>query len=151
MINYDDFAKLEIKIGTIISVEIVEGADKLLKLMVDVGETKGLSEEEGSSAGGTTQDLLSHSPSEAKENDQKVYSSGTESEVAAPRQIISGIREFFEDPQILVGRQCPFLVNLEPRVIRGFESQGMILAASTESGFALLHPDREINSGARVK
>lgn len=121
MVNYDDFAKLEIKIGTILSVEIVEGADKLLKLMVDVGETKERSGEEGGD------------------------------EVAAPRQIVSGIREFFEDPQSLVGRQCPFLVNLEPRVIRGFESQGMILAASTESGFALLHPDKELTPGARVK
>ncbi|MEX2340829.1 MAG: tRNA-binding protein [Candidatus Paceibacterota bacterium] len=123
MINYDDFAKLDIRIGTILSVEIVEGADKLLRLMVDVGL---------SSAGGTTQDV-------------------EDGEDAAPRQIISGIREFFEDPQSLVGRQCPFLINLEPRVIRGFESQGMILAASTETGFALLHPDREIDSGAKIK
>lgn len=121
MISYEDFAKLEIKIGTILSVEVVEGADKLLRLMVDVGETKDLSEEEG---GG---------------------------QVAVPRQILSGIREFFEDPQILVGKQCPFLVNLETRVIRGFESQGMILAASTEAGFALLHPSKELDSGARVK
>ncbi len=120
MINYDDFAKLEIKIGTILSVEIVEGADKLLKLMVDVGETRELSEEEGG-------------------------------EVVVPRQIVSGIREFFEDPQSLVGRQCPFLVNLEPRIIRGFESQGMILAASTDAGFALLHPDKELAPGAKVK
>ena len=150
MISYDDFAKLEIKIGTILSVEIVEGAHKLLKLMVDVGETRELSEEV-SSASGATQDLLSDSPSEAKENNQKVYSSGTEGRVVVPRQIISGIREFFEDPQSLVGRQCPFLVNLEPRIIRGFESQGMILAASNETGFALLHPDRELAPGARVK
>lgn len=119
MISYDDFAKLEVKIGTILSVEIVEGADKLLKLMVDVAETR----EEGEDA----------------------------VQVPAPRQIISGIREYFEDPQTLVGKQCPFLVNLEPRVIRGFESQGMILAASTDAGFALLHPDREIGAGARVK
>ncbi len=150
MINYDDFAKLEIKIGTILSVEVVEGADKLLKLMVDVGETRELSEE-ASSAGGATQDLLNDSSSEAKENDQKEYSSGTEGRVAVPRQIVSGIREFFEDPQSLVGKQCPFLVNLEPRIIRGFESQGMILAASTDAGFALLHPDKELTPGARVK
>lgn len=84
-ISYADFAKLEIKIGTILSVEIVPEADKLLRLMVDVAE----------------------------EN---------------PRQIVSGIREFFADPQSLVGRQCPFLTNLAPRTIRGLESQGMILA-----------------------
>lgn len=108
MISYEDFAKLEIKIGTIMNVEIVEGADKLLKLMVDVGE-------------------------------------------GMPRQIVSGIREFFEDPQVLVGKQCPFLTNLETRAIRGFESQGMILAASAEESFALLHPHVSLVPGAKVK
>ena len=38
MISYDDFAKLEIKIGTIVAVEVIEDADKLLKLTVDLGE-----------------------------------------------------------------------------------------------------------------
>lgn len=121
MISYDDFTKLEIKIGTILAVEVVEGADKLLKLMVDVGEVRELGEEEG---GG---------------------------EAPAPRQIISGIRKYFEDPQSLVGKQCPFLVNLEPRVIRGFESQGMILAVSHENVFALLHPHQALPAGAKVK
>lgn len=115
MISYDDFAKLDIRIGTIKTVEIVEDADKLLKLTVDVGE----SDEAG---------------------------------IATYRQIVSGIRTFFEDPQVLVGTQCPFLVNLEPRVIRGFESQGMILAASTLlGGFALLHPSAELPQGSKVK
>ncbi len=115
MISYDDFAKLEIRIGEIKTVEIVEGADKLLKLAVDMGEAN----EDGT---------------------------------PRHRQIISGIRTYFEDPQSLVGRKCPFLANLEPRVIRGFESQGMILAASTEEGgFALLHPHTEIPAGAKIK
>ena len=38
MINIEDFTKLEIKIGTILSAEKLEGADKLLKIMLDVGE-----------------------------------------------------------------------------------------------------------------
>lgn len=108
MISYEDFAKLEIKIGTILSVEVVEDADKLLKLMVDVGEEE-------------------------------------------PRQIISGIREYFDDSQSLVGKQCPFLTNLEPRVIRGFESQGMILAASHEDIFGLLVPSNVLPSGTKLK
>ncbi len=107
-ITYDDFAKLDIVIGTITHVEIIEGADKLLKLLVDVGEEK-------------------------------------------PRQILSGIREYILDIQSLVGKQCPFLVNLEPRTIRGFESQGMILAPSNNDAFALLHPSRSLNSGSSVK
>jgi methionyl-tRNA synthetase len=115
MISYDDFAKLDIRIGTIKTVEVIEGADKLLKLVVDVGETN-----------------------EAGE--------------ATYRQIVSGIRTYFEDPQVLVGKQCPFLVNLEPRVIRDFESQGMILAASTTEGeFALLHPSAELPQGSKIK
>ena len=114
MISYEDFSKLEIKIGTIISVEVVENTDKLLRLMVDLAEV----DEEGESK---------------------------------PRQIISGIREFFTDPEELVGKKCPFLTNLEPRIIRGLESQGMILAASSGDEFALLHPDREIESGAKIR
>ncbi len=115
MISYDDFAKLDIRIGEITTVEIVEGADKLLKLTVDLKEQN----EDGT---------------------QKV------------RQIVSGIRTFFEDPQTLVGRKCPFLVNLEPRVIRGFESQGMILAVSTPEGdFALLSPHTDIPAGSKIK
>ena len=107
-ITYDQFSALDIRIGKILTVEIVPDADKLLKLTVDVGEEK-------------------------------------------PRQIISGIRPYFADPQELVGRLCPFIVNLAPRVIRGLESQGMILAASTEDSFALLHPHTELNPGAKVK
>jgi len=96
-ISFDDFMKVHIKIGTIVAVEIVPDADKLLKLTVDLGE-------------------------------------------AEPRQIVSGIREYFEDEQTLVGRQSPFVTNLAPRTIRGLVSQGMILAAG-EDTFALLSPD----------
>lgn len=68
-----------------------------------------------------------------------------------PRQIISGIRMFFEDPQVLVGRQCPFLINLAPRVIRGLESQGMILAAGDDEVFSLLHPSNDIPPGTTIR
>ncbi len=108
MITYDDFAKLEIKLGTIKTVEIVEGADKLLRLEVDFGESEF-------------------------------------------RQILSGIREYFEDEQSLVGKQCPFITNLAPRTIRGLESNGMILAASADSGLALLHPNIDLPTGTKVK
>lgn len=107
-ISYDDFAKLEIKIGTIKEVEIVPDADKLLRLMVDVGEE-------------------------------------------APRQIISGIREFFDDEQSLVGKQCPFITNLEPRMIRGQESNGMILAAGDGDMFSLMHPTKLLAPGTRLR
>lgn len=40
MIKYEDFAKLEIKIATIVEAEKVAGADRLLKLVVDTGEER---------------------------------------------------------------------------------------------------------------
>lgn len=107
MINYEDFAKLEITIGKVIEAEIVEDADKLLKLTVDFGH----------------EDV---------------------------RQVISGIREYYPNPEDIVGIRCPFLTNLEPRVIRGLESQAMILAASTEEAFSLLVPSSDIVEGSRV-
>lgn len=114
MINYDDFAKLDIRIGEVLSVELIEGADKLLKCMVNVGDV----DTEGN---------------------------------MVPRQILSGIREYLEDPQSIVGKKFPYLVNLEPRTIRGFESAGMILAASHEGALALLAPTADIPAGVRVK
>lgn len=107
IITYEDFAKLDIVIGKIVSAEVVPEADKLLRLLVEVGEEK-------------------------------------------PRQIISGIRTYFANPDELVGKQCPFILNLEPRVIRGFESQGMVLAADREGVFSLLVPTPELPAGTRV-
>ena len=69
-----------------------------------------------------------------------------------PRQIVSGIALHFPDLSALVGKKCMFVVNLEPRLIRGIESQGMILAVSTEDGkFSLLEPNTEIPAGTRAK
>ena len=112
MITIDDFAKVEIRIGLILSAEKIEGSDKLLKLSVDMGEE-------------------------------------------APRQIVSGIAAFFPDPQALVGTRCAFAANLEPRTIRGFESQGMILAVSGQTDgadfFSLLETLPAVPPGSRVK
>jgi len=69
-----------------------------------------------------------------------------------PRQIVSGISTYFPDHSILVGKKCMFVANLEPRTIRGLESQGMILAVSTEDGkFSLLEPNDEIPAGTKAK
>lgn len=103
----DDFQKLEIRLGTVLSVEVVEGADKLYKLSVDLGE-------------------------------------------ASPRQILSGIREYMQ-PEDLLGKQFPFVANLAPRMIRGLESNGMILAGSDDSGLALLNPTKTLTNGTRLR
>ena len=68
------------------------------------------------------------------------------------RQIISGIAEYFEDPEDLVGKKCPFITNLEPRTIRGLESNGMIMAASDkeEGTFSLLEVNDSILPGTQI-
>jgi methionyl-tRNA synthetase len=113
MIEYSDFTKIEIRIGEIVSVEPVEGADKLLRCMVDVGDI----DEAGN---------------------------------RVPRQILSGIREYIEDPQSLVGKRFPYVTNLAPRTIRGLESHGMILAAKHEDILALLAPTADIPPGTKI-
>ena len=66
------------------------------------------------------------------------------------RQIVSGIALYFADSASLVGRHVAFVYNLQPRVIRGLESQGMILAASvSEDSIALLEAPAA-PAGARV-
>lgn len=66
------------------------------------------------------------------------------------RQIISGIAKFYV-PVELVGKECPFIVNLEPRKMMGLESQGMLLAAGVDGSAVLLHPDKEVPEGSRIK
>jgi len=107
MINLEEFQKCEIRIGKVKSVEKVEGADRLLKFIFDLGTEE--------------------------------------------RQIVSGIAESYPDPQILVGTEVPIIVNLEPRVIKGVESRGMVLAADDQGKPILLHPDREVPPGSLVK
>lgn len=68
------------------------------------------------------------------------------------RQIIGGFAPSYPDPKILIGKQVPVLCNLEPRTLRGLESNGMILAASTgEGGPAALHPDQLVDNGTTVR
>lgn len=68
------------------------------------------------------------------------------------RQIVSGIAEYYEDPSDLVGTKCPFVTNLESRKIRGYESDGMIMAAlDREAGnFSLPTVDPTIPAGTRL-
>ncbi len=66
------------------------------------------------------------------------------------KQIVAGIRGHYE-PATLVGRLIIVVNNLAPAVIRGEESQGMLLAASDAAAVMLLQPDRPIADGSRVK
>jgi len=123
MITYEDFKKVEIRAGKILTAEKIPDTDKLLRLTVDFAETKEL-----------------------------VNEAGEKSSVSAPRQIVSGISAYFPDPAVLVGKVCMFVTNLEPRTIRGFESNGMLFALSDEiGGFSILEPNSTIKPGTLAK
>ncbi|MEK9176723.1 MAG: hypothetical protein AAB923_00335 [Patescibacteria group bacterium] len=66
------------------------------------------------------------------------------------RQILSGIAAYIE-PSVIVGRQFPFITNLEPRIIRGLVSNGMLLAVGEGDAFALLSPTRPVSAGTRIR
>ena len=120
-VTFEDFEKLEIRIGRILSCERIEGTDRLLKLSVDLGGRRIIKKEEQDSKSARN-----------------------------IRQIVSGIAQFYS-PEDLVNKQCPFIVNLEPRKFKGVESWGMILAVGVDDKAVLLHPDKEVPEGSKVK
>jgi len=107
-ISFDDFSKLDLRVGSIIAAERIPKADKLLKLSVDLGE-------------------------------------------ATPRTVVSGIAEHYE-PEQLIGQQVVLVANLEPRKMRGVESQGMVLMSEDANGKLLfVQPKEMITPGADVR
>jgi len=107
MITFDDFQKIDLRVGKIVAAEKVEGSDKLLKFSVDLGSEIG------------------------------------------QRQLVAGIGQFYQ-PEELAGKQIVVIVNLEPKIIKGLESQGMLLAAD-DGRPALLAPDKPMVNGAKVR
>jgi len=89
IVPFDDWAKLDLRVAQIKEVEDIEGADKLYKLILDVGKEIG------------------------------------------KRKIAAGIKPYYKKED-LIGRKIIYFQNLAPRKIKGVESQGMLLAASTE-------------------
>ena len=105
-ISIDDFAKVDLRTAVVTAAEKVEGADKLLKLQLEVG--------------GET------------------------------RQIVAGIAEHYA-PEDLVGKTIVVVANLEPAVIRGVESNGMLLAASSDDSVVVVTvDDTKVGSGIRI-
>jgi methionyl-tRNA synthetase len=66
------------------------------------------------------------------------------------RQLVAGIRAHY-DPAALVGRQVVVVANLQPAMLRGIESQGMVLAAADGERVVLLRPDEPVTPGATVR
>jgi methionyl-tRNA synthetase len=106
-ISIEDFAKVDMRVGQVLAAERVKGADKLLRLEVDIGEGK-------------------------------------------PRTIVAGIAEAYQ-PEQLIGRKVVIVANLQPRKLRGIESNGMVVAATPEGGLpVLIGPWEDVPVGARL-
>ena len=107
-ISYEDFEKLDIRIGTVLACQKVPKADKLLQFKIDDG------------LGGRT--------------------------------IVSGIAQYYPEPEKLIGQQVCFIANLEPRKLKGIVSEGMLLSAEDADGsISLIQPQKKVVNGAEVK
>lgn len=66
------------------------------------------------------------------------------------RQILAGIAKHYA-PEELIGKKILAIVNLEPRMMMGEESQGMILAASDETAISVLMPEKNVEVGSKIR
>ncbi|MCK4809609.1 MAG: hypothetical protein KAS99_01555 [Candidatus Omnitrophica bacterium] len=105
MISFEDFSRLDLKIGKILAVTDHLRADRLYVLRVDIGE--------------------------------KII------------QLVAGLKKYYS-PDELEGKLIVVLTNLEPRVLRGVESQGMLLAAQSNDKVTILVPDAEVDLGSTI-
>lgn len=106
IIEFDDFTKVDLRVGTVIEAENIPKSDKLLKLKVDTGLDQ--------------------------------------------RTILSGISKYYS-PDEIINKKVMVLINLKPRKMMGFESEGMLLLADDGDGnLSLMQPDSDISDGAVV-
>ncbi|MFC1496164.1 methionine--tRNA ligase subunit beta [Candidatus Margulisiibacteriota bacterium] len=105
-VTFDDFKKIDLRVGEIKEAEDIAGADRIYKLKVDIGEE---------------------------------------------RQLVAGIKQFYSKED-LIGKKVVVIANLEPKTIRGVESHGMLLAASTEQKdkLSVVAVSSELPNGAKV-
>lgn len=107
-VSFEEFEKLDIRVGTVLACQKVPKADKLLQFKIDDG------------LGGRT--------------------------------IVSGIAQYYPEPEKLVGQQVCFIANLEPRKLKGIVSEGMLLSAEDADGsISLIQPQTKVVNGAEVK
>ena len=139
MATIDDFLKLDLRVGTVLSAEEVEGSEKLIKQIVDFGPLPVIPAE----AGIQKTDYDNGSPIKSG-----MTSEGSD-EKRDIRQILSGIKKWYK-PESLVGKQFVYVYNLEPRIMMGIESQGMIMATDTEKPI-MLKPSKKVAPGSKVR
>jgi len=104
-VSYSDFAKLDLRVGTIEKIETIQGADKLYKLTINMGKEK--------------------------------------------RTLVAGLKPYYNQAD-LHGKQIVIISNLEPRRMKGVESQGMLLAAQDGSSVAVLRPEKRMENGSKI-
>ena len=105
-VTFEEFRRLDIRVGRIVAVERIRRARRLLLLKVDLGEEE--------------------------------------------RQLVAGLAGYYE-PEQLVGKEVVVVTNLKPKVIMGFKSQGMLLAAVVDGKPVLLIPEEEVPPGTKVE
>ena len=106
MATYEDFKKIEFRVGKVKEVTEHPNADKLYVVMVDLGDRT--------------------------------------------KQVVAGIRNFYKKED-LVGKFVVVVDNLDPAMLRGVESNGMLLAASDDTGLSIVTLDKEVKLGSIVK
>jgi methionyl-tRNA synthetase len=107
VINFEDFQKVDIRIGKVLSVEKVADSNKLYKLVVDFGSKLG------------------------------------------ERQVVSGLSDRITTKELKDG-SFPFVVNIEPAIIMGLESQAMILVAEDGKELGLLRVSKDLTPGSKI-
>lgn len=105
-VTFDDFLRMDLRVGKILEAFTVPNSKKLLRIIVDF----------------------------STEN----------------KQAVAGLLQFYR-PEDLVNKKCVFLVNLKSRIIAGFESQCMILAAEDDKGvITILQPEKDVEEGSKI-
>jgi methionine--tRNA ligase beta chain len=108
-VNFNDWSKIDLRVGKILNAEDIENADKLYRLEVDLGKEIG------------------------------------------KRTLCAGLKQYYSKEDLL-GKKIIVFVNLEPRMMKGIKSEGMLLAACTDNHekVILLAPEKDIELGSRV-
>ncbi len=107
-ITIDDFDQLDLRVAEVLECDHVDGADKLLKFQLDVGEL-------------------------------------------GKRQVFSGIKQYYPNPQALVGRKVVMVANLAPRQMRFGVSEGMILSSENADSVLLIAADKLAQAGDKIQ
>jgi methionine--tRNA ligase beta chain len=106
-VSFNEFQKLDLRVGKIIEAEQIQGSRKLIRIVADFGTEK--------------------------------------------KQAIAGLLQWYQ-PQDLIGKKCVFLLNLQKRIMMGFESQCMLLAAEDNKGnVVVLQTEKDISEGSQVR